>query len=178
MLKFSECLKKISIKFILLINLLFTTFVLLFWIIDRKITPIGSSINELLKSKIYEKPSKIYKIDSEIENKIKDFKSSLNINENELIDSKAIKDLFWANEIKKGGYILNKKASDVKISDILIAVDERIKTIGCKKQSKQGCNGRSSKCITHDFWEELEDHINDFFTKKKLEDLINQTKFN
>ena len=65
---------------------------------------------------------------------------------------------------KKGGYILNKKASDVKISDILIAVDERIKTIGCKKQSKQGCNGRSSKCITHDFWEELEDHINDFFT--------------
>ena len=79
---------------------------------------------------------------------------------------------------KKGGYILNKKASEVKISDILIAVDERIKTIGCKKQSKQGCNGRSSKCITHDFWEELEDHINDFFKKKKLEDLINQTRFN
>ena len=79
---------------------------------------------------------------------------------------------------KKGGYILIKKASELKISDILIAVDERIKTIGCKKQSKQGCNGRSSKCITHDFWEELEDHINDFFKKKKLEDLINQTRFN
>ena len=63
----------------------------------------------------------------------------------------------------KGGYILNKKASELKISDILIAVDEKIKTIGCKKQSKQGCNGRSSKCITHDFWEELEDHIQDFF---------------
>ena len=79
---------------------------------------------------------------------------------------------------KKGGYILIKKASELKISDILIAVDERIKTIGCKKQSKQGCNGRSSKCIIHDFWEELEDHINDFFKKKKLEDLINQTRFN
>ena len=73
---------------------------------------------------------------------------------------------------------LRQNIIEVKISDILIAVDERIKTIGCKKQSKQGCNGRSSKCITHDFWEELEDHINDFFTKKKLEDLINQTKFN
>ena len=79
---------------------------------------------------------------------------------------------------KKGGYILKKKASEVKISDILIAVDERIKTIGCKKQSKQGCNGRSSKCITHDFWEELEDYIHNFFKKKKLEDLINQTRFN
>ena len=78
----------------------------------------------------------------------------------------------------KGGYVLNKNASELKISEILLAVDEKIKTIGCKKNSKQGCNGRSSKCITHDFWEELEFHINDFFSKKKLEDLINQTKFN
>ena len=78
----------------------------------------------------------------------------------------------------KGGYVLNKNASEVKISDIFFAVDEKIKTIGCKKHSKQGCNGRSSKCITHDFWEELENLINDFFKKKNLEDLINRTKFN
>ena len=79
---------------------------------------------------------------------------------------------------KKGGYVLNKNASEVKISDILLAVDEKIKSIGCEKHSKKGCNGRLSKCITHDFWEELEDHINDFFRKKNLGDLINQTKFN
>ena len=79
---------------------------------------------------------------------------------------------------KKGGYILNKNASELKISDILLAVDEKIKTIGCKRHSKQGCNGRSSKCITHDFWDELENYINDFFKKKNLEDLTNQTKFN
>jgi Rrf2 family iron-sulfur cluster assembly transcriptional regulator len=78
----------------------------------------------------------------------------------------------------KGGYVLNKKASEVKISEILLAVDEKIITVGCKKNSKQGCNGRLSKCITHNFWEELEDYINDFFKNKKLEDLINQTKFN
>ena len=79
---------------------------------------------------------------------------------------------------KKGGYVLNKKASEVKISEILLAVDEKIKTVGCKKHLKQGCNGRSSKCITHDFWDELENYINDFFKKKNLEDLTNQTKFN
>ena len=79
---------------------------------------------------------------------------------------------------KKGGYILSKKASDIKISDIFLAVEEKIKTIGCEKHSKQGCNGRASKCITHDLWDELENYINDFFKKKNLDDLINQTKFN
>ena len=79
---------------------------------------------------------------------------------------------------KKGGYALNKNASEVKISDILLAVDEKIKTIGCEKYTKKGCNGRSSKCITHDLWDELGDYINDFFKKKNLGDLINQTKFN
>ena len=79
---------------------------------------------------------------------------------------------------KKGGYVLNKNACEVKISDILLAVDEKIKTIGCEKHLKKGCNGRLSKCITHDFWDELENYINDFFKKKNLEDLINRTKFN
>ena len=78
----------------------------------------------------------------------------------------------------KGGYILYKNPSEIKISEIFLAVDEKIKTIGCKKHSKQGCNGRSSKCITHNLWEELENYINDFFKKKNLEDLVNQTKFN
>ena len=78
----------------------------------------------------------------------------------------------------KGGYLLYKNPSEIKISEIFLAVDEKIKTIGCKKHSKQGCNGRSSKCITHNLWEELENYINDFFKKKNLDDLVNQTKFN
>ena len=78
----------------------------------------------------------------------------------------------------KGGYVLLKKPSEIKISDIFVAVDEKIKTIGCEKNSMQGCNGRASKCITHDLWDELGDYINEFFKKKNIGDLINQTKFN
>ena len=78
----------------------------------------------------------------------------------------------------KGGYILLKKPSELKLSDVFLAVDEKIKTIGCEKHSKKGCNGRSAKCITHNLWDELEVYINDFFTKKNIGDLINQTKFN
>ena len=75
---------------------------------------------------------------------------------------------------KKGGYTLNKNASEIKISDVFLAVEEKVKTVGCEKHSKKGCNGKSAKCITHNLWDELEDYINIFFEKKKLSDLINQ----
>ena len=75
---------------------------------------------------------------------------------------------------KKGGYILNKNASEINISEVLSAVEEKIKTVGCEKHSKKACNGKSAKCITHNLWDELEDYINVFFEKKKLSDLINK----
>ena len=50
----------------------------------------------------------------------------------------------------RGGYILSKNASEIKISDVFVAVDEKVKTIGCEKHSDSGCNGKSSKCITHE----------------------------
>ena len=74
----------------------------------------------------------------------------------------------------KGGYVLNKNASDIKISEVFFAVEEKIKTIGCEKHSKKGCNGKSAKCITHNLWDELEVYINSFFDRKKLSDLINE----
>ena len=73
-----------------------------------------------------------------------------------------------------GGYLLNREPAEIKISDILDAVDEKVKTIGCTKNSKKGCNGKSVKCITHNLWDELENYINIFFNKKKLSDLLNQ----
>jgi len=77
---------------------------------------------------------------------------------------------------KKGGYTLNKTPDEIKISDILSAVEEKVKTIGCQKHSKKGCNGKSAKCITHNLWDELETHINVFFQEKKLGDLIDKTE--
>ena len=71
-----------------------------------------------------------------------------------------------------GGYILVKSPKELKISDILLALDQKVKTIGCKKDSKKSCNGKSTKCITHNFWDELDIHINSFFESKKLSDLL------
>ena len=72
----------------------------------------------------------------------------------------------------QGGYVLNKKAKEIKLTNIFDAVDEKVKTVQCKKESKKGCNGKSTKCLTHNLWDELENHINDFFEKKSLEDLV------
>ena len=72
-----------------------------------------------------------------------------------------------------GGYILNKLPAEIKLANIFNAVDEEVKTVQCKKESKKGCNSKTSKCITHNLWDELEVHINNFFEQKNLEDLVN-----
>ena len=74
-----------------------------------------------------------------------------------------------------GGYFLEKPAAEIRLSNIIQAVDEEVKTLNCKKNSKKGCNNRTTKCITHDLWDQLDQHINGFFEKVKLQDL---TKMN
>ena len=71
-----------------------------------------------------------------------------------------------------GGYVLTKEPRQIKLSNIFSALDEKVKTVQCKKEAKKGCNGKSTKCITHNLWDDLEMHINDFFNKKNLGDLL------
>ncbi len=77
----------------------------------------------------------------------------------------------------KGGYVLQNSPDEIKISNIISAVDEEVRTLNCKKESKKGCNNKSTKCITHNLWDQLDQHINNFFEKVKLQDLVrkNQT---
>ena len=71
-----------------------------------------------------------------------------------------------------GGYILTRDPGQIKLSNIFSAVGEKVKTLQCKRESKRGCNGRLTKCITHYLWDDLEMYINDFFDKKNLGDLL------
>ena len=71
-----------------------------------------------------------------------------------------------------GGYSLVKNPEDIKLSSIINAVDEKVKTVGCKKESKKGCNGKLIKCITHNLWDELESHINIFFESNTIKDIL------
>ena len=71
-----------------------------------------------------------------------------------------------------GGYVLSKPPGEIKLLSIINAVDEKIKTVKCKKESKKGCNGKSIKCITHNLWDDLEAHINKFFEHNTLNDIL------
>ena len=72
----------------------------------------------------------------------------------------------------KGGYALERPASEIRLSNIFHAVNEEVKTLNCKKDSKKGCNHKSIKCITHNLWDKLDNHINGFFENVKLEELV------
>ena len=76
----------------------------------------------------------------------------------------------------KGGYILGISPEEIKISNIISAVDEEVKMLNCKKETKKGCNNKSTKCITHNLWDQLDQHINKFFEQVKLNDLIKKNQ--
>ena len=71
-----------------------------------------------------------------------------------------------------GGYVLSKPPEKIKLLSIISAVDEKIKTVKCRKELKKGCNGKSIKCITHNLWDDLEIHINKFFEENTLSDIL------
>ena len=77
-----------------------------------------------------------------------------------------------------GGYLLERNPKDIKISNIIFAVDEQVKTLNCKKESKKSCNGKTVKCITHNLWDDLEKHINNFFEKVTLNDIVKEKNSN
>ena len=76
----------------------------------------------------------------------------------------------------KGGYVLDIPPEEIKISNIISAVDEEVRTLNCNKDSKKGCTNKNSKCITHNLWDQLDQHINNFFEKVKLQDLVKKNQ--
>jgi len=82
--------------------------------------------------------------------------------------------LVYSSRGSTGGYLLSKSPEEIKLSSIIKAVDEKVETVGCKKESKKSCTGKSVKCITHALWDDLENHINNFFEKNTLRDIVSR----
>jgi Rrf2 family iron-sulfur cluster assembly transcriptional regulator len=71
-----------------------------------------------------------------------------------------------------GGYRLSRTAVEIRVADIIVAVDEPMTATRCKAGSPKGCTGTSSRCVTHDLWEELGRQIQVFLSSVSLADVV------
>ena len=70
-----------------------------------------------------------------------------------------------------GGYLLARPAGEIRVSDVMVAVDEPFKTTRCTPGSPMGCRANNSRCATHDLWEELGQQIHIFLSGLTIEDV-------
>ena len=68
-----------------------------------------------------------------------------------------------------GGYMLARSKSDIKIADILQAIEEPIKITNCG--GKKNCTKTATQCETHHLWWGLESKIYDYLNSISLVDL-------
>jgi Rrf2 family iron-sulfur cluster assembly transcriptional regulator len=79
---------------------------------------------------------------------------------------------------RSGGYNLARRAEDITVADIIIAVDEPIDATQCG--GKGNCHGdgetHSTRCMTHDLWATLNAKMVDYLDSVSLKDLVDQQK--
>jgi len=71
-----------------------------------------------------------------------------------------------------GGYVLGASAADIRVADIIEAVDEEIRTTACASGASIGCQGTTARCLTHDLWDELGRQIEIFLNAVTIEDVL------
>src|SRR6201994_3281084 len=71
-----------------------------------------------------------------------------------------------------GAYRLSRPSAEVRIADIIMAVDEPITATRCRPGSPKGCTGTTTRCVTHDLWEELGRQIHVFLSSVTLADVV------
>jgi len=68
-----------------------------------------------------------------------------------------------------GGYRLKRPSSEIKIGEIIAAVEKRMDATQCGGVGD--CNG-GSKCLAHNLWMELNSEVDYFLMNISLEDVI------
>lgn len=70
-----------------------------------------------------------------------------------------------------GGYLLARSYEDLRISDIITAVDETVSVTRCEAGKAEGCLEDKSRCLTHDLWTELTNQITLYLNSVSLADV-------
>jgi Rrf2 family protein len=74
----------------------------------------------------------------------------------------------------KGGYILAKKANQIKLSDVFNALEGQVTTVECV-ENEDYC-ARVADCVARQLWAEVQKAIMDVLQSITLQDLVDRTK--
>jgi len=73
-----------------------------------------------------------------------------------------------------GGYLLARPAGELRVSEVMTAVDERLNAMGCggNVEAGGGCDKSQEACLTHNLWEQLSAHVHVFLSQTTIADVI------
>jgi len=73
-----------------------------------------------------------------------------------------------------GGYRLARAADEIKIAEVMVAVDERLNAMGCNGEYEKGvgCGKSTEACLTHALWEQLSAHVHVFLSQITIADVV------
>lgn len=71
---------------------------------------------------------------------------------------------------RAGGYRLARPAAQIRIADIMAAVEEDVRMTRCSEATAACLPGR--RCITHGLWDALSDHIQSFLEAVTLQEVV------
>jgi len=79
-----------------------------------------------------------------------------------------------------GGYSLARRADDVTVADIIIAVDEPLDATQCGGKGNCGgeehVGGHTGRCMTHDLWATLNQKMVEYLDSVSLQNLVDQQR--
>ena len=70
-----------------------------------------------------------------------------------------------------GGYTLDRRADEICVAEVIIAVDENVDTTRCG--GAHNCHN-NQRCLTHDLWQDLSCQIREYLERISLQDLMNR----
>ena len=72
---------------------------------------------------------------------------------------------------RSGGYRLTKPAEEIRVIDVLNAVESSMTVVGCLKGTPVGCP-RGGECKTLPLWTGLQKEITDYLSMVTLQDIV------
>lgn len=71
-----------------------------------------------------------------------------------------------------GGYRLSRSASDIRVSDVLTAVDETVDALHKGAGASGAASGSKAQSVTNRLWEGLSAHVYVFLHQARLSDVV------